>query len=66
MCMKTNETIKGMMEDLREDGVKVEELNELDIIGLWLEAAQVYHKNLRGVKFNEQTTTGKISQRANA
>lgn len=49
-----NATILGMKEDLKEDGVPVEKLNDLEIIDLWLYAAQVYHKELRGVSFNEQ------------
>ena len=60
--MKSTEcaTLLGMRNELKQDGIKVDELSSIEVIDLWLEAAQVYHQELRGVKINEQTTRGTI------
>lgn len=52
-CAK-KDTIEEMREELVNDGYEAEALTRFEVIDLWLEAAQEYHKNLRGVKF-EQT-----------
>lgn len=44
-------TFKGMREDLVKDGYNANELPIGEVIDLWLEAAQAYHKSLRGVRF---------------
>lgn len=48
-CAKENNMYEEMRAELVNDGYAAEELTEFEVLDLWLEACQAYHKELRGV-----------------